>query len=69
MMINGAYRNLVYEIASGALLFDLQTEFQTIGGMAFGISSGMLYFVDEVTNTLNQIQPNAIDGECANPIR
>jgi hypothetical protein len=61
---------LVFEIESGALLFSIQTEFSTIGGMAVSPASSsnpsVLYFVDEDTNSLNRIEPTAV---CNAPVQ
>ena len=55
----------VYEISTGSLLHTIQTDFETIGGLAFSPKSKMLHFVDDKTNTLNRIQPETV---CTNPI-
>jgi hypothetical protein len=57
---------LVYEVSSGSLLYSLSTDFKTIGGLAFSPVSNILHFVDDETNTLNSIQP---DAECSNPVK
>jgi len=47
---------IAYEVATGAVLYSIQTKFRTIGGMDFAPESGDLYFVDDETNTLNSVQ-------------
>lgn len=54
---------LAFEIASGALLRRINTEFGSIGGMSVAPESGLLHFVDEETGTLNVVSP---DAECSN---
>ena len=55
----------VYEIASGARLFSIDTGFTSIGGMSFSPTKNILHFVDDETNTLNSVQPTT---ECTNPV-
>mmetsp|Transcript_12428 Transcript_12428/g.25295 ORF Transcript_12428/g.25295 Transcript_12428/m.25295 type:complete len:752 (-) Transcript_12428:155-2410(-) len=45
-----------YEIETGAFLHSIQTDFRTIGGMAFAPNGGELYFVDDETNSLNYVR-------------
>lgn len=45
-----------YEIETGALLYTIPTQFETIGGMAFAPNGGELYFVDDKTNSLNSVK-------------
>ncbi len=47
---------LVFEIASGALLYSIDTKFKTIGGLAMSLITDTLFFVDDETNTLNKIR-------------
>jgi len=55
----------VYEVASGALLETMETEFRSIGGMALSPRTNRLFFVDEDTNTLNRVTPTR---SCRNPM-
>lgn len=61
----GTGKILVYEIDSGILLYNIQTEFKTIGGMAFSPKSQTLHFVDDETNTVNAVKTLTA---CTNPI-
>jgi len=57
---------LVYEIASGSLLFSINTNLNTIGGLSLSPVSEILHFVDDETNALYSVQPNV---ECDNPVK
>lgn len=61
----GSGNILVYEIRTGAPLYSIPTPFRSIGGLAVSPKTGMLYFVDQDTNTLNRIQPLE---DCTNPV-
>jgi len=45
----------VYEVSSATLLDTIETDFESIGGMAVSPNTNSLFFVDKSTNTLNVI--------------
>lgn len=57
---------LVFEVSSGALLSRINTDFTSIGGLAFSPLTQILYFVDEETNTLNTVKQTV---GCSTPFR
>merc|ERR1711865_454769 len=46
---------LVVDVDTGAILTTIETQFTTIGGMEMSPNGGELYFVDDITGTLNAV--------------
>ena len=57
----GSGKIVVVDVATGAIITRIATQFTTIGGMEISPNGNELYFVDDITGTLNSI---TVQSEC-----